>query len=75
MSSLGQGDKFVLRRESGVRSVDLTPVSPLDTRPVSSLSLFHSTRPMTNEELRRRANTHGYVLPENSYQYRSRTIL
>ena len=42
------------------------------------LPLFHSSGQvrsltssrMTNDELKRKVNTHGYVLPENSYQYR-----
>ena len=43
---------------------------------IPKLSLFHShtasfsTSRMTNEELKKKVNNHGYVLPENSYQFK-----
>ena len=47
-------ERFVLRRDSG----QIAEVLPL-----------YPSR-MSNEELKKKVNTHGYVLPENSYQYR-----
>ena len=60
--------RLLLRRDSAVS--ELRPIPETETKPVMPLPLFHTSVRMTNEELRRRANTNGYVLPENSYQYR-----
>ena len=78
MSSIAPGpsssgdQRLVLRRDSAVLS-ELRPIPETETKPLLPvLPLFHTSSSvrMTNEELRKRANTHGYVLPENSYQYR-----
>ena len=43
---------------------------------IPKIPLFHSqtaslsTSRMTNEELKKKVNNHGYVLPENSYQFK-----
>ena len=48
-------ERFTVRRDTGLPDTSLLPT--------------HNSR-MSNEELKKKVNTHGYVLPENSYQYR-----
>merc|ERR1712079_991420 len=79
-------DRFRFRRDSTLSVSDLQPIIEDSKREVAGgmetdmqipvLPLFHShtashsTSRMTNEELKKKVNTHGYVLPENSYQYK-----
>ena len=58
----GPGQRFTLRRDS-----DLNDSQPQEA--ASTLLPLYSSR-MSNDELKKKVNTHGYVLPENSYQYR-----
>ena len=52
-------ERITFRRNSG----------PSDSlQELAGLPLYPSR--MSNDELKKKVNTHGYVLPENSYQYR-----
>ena len=56
---LNSEERITFRRNSG----------PSDSRnQLAGLPLYPSR--MSNDELKKKVNTHGYVLPENSYQYR-----
>merc|ERR1711976_90215 len=79
-------DRFRFRRDSTLSVSDLQPIIEDCRKEVSGivekdmqipkLPLFHSqtaslsTSRMTNEELKKKVNNYGYVLPENSYQFK-----